>query len=223
MKVTKIQQQVNRKDRYSIYIDELYSFSLHESQLIQSGLRLGKEFTQDELDTLKNESQFGKAYERVLNYILIRPRAEKEVKDYLVRTFLYPKPKAYVNKKGERSIKKREVDRDAVTAMIDKIMIKVRDKGYINDESFARAWIESRQMTKKSSTRRLEQELQQKGVTRDIIATVLQKVEINEIDNLRALVIKKRRLARYKDNKKLLPYLVRQGYSYDDVKKVINE
>jgi hypothetical protein len=38
MKITKISQQVQRKDRYSVYVDEKYSFSLSDYQLITAGV-----------------------------------------------------------------------------------------------------------------------------------------------------------------------------------------
>lgn len=223
MKVTKISQQVKRPDRYSVYIDERYSFSLNEYQLAGSGLRLGKELTVDELDTFQQDSQFGKAYERSLNYVMIRPRSEREIREYLTRTFLYPKPKVFTSKTGERVVKKQSVDKTSVQAMIERVMSRLKEKNYINDEIFAKAWIESREFSKKTSKRRLQQELQQKGVAPEIIATMLQNSEVNEHANLRGLITKKRRLSRYQDDAKLLPYLVRQGYSYSDVKDALGK
>lgn len=218
MKVTKIQQQVKRRDRYSVYIDEAYSFSLSEYQLASSGLRLGKEFTASEIEKFATESQFGKAYERSLNYVMIRPRSEKEIKDYLTRTFLYPKPKSYLNKNGESVFKKQDVDKVKVHAMIDRVMERLGEKGYINDAGFAKAWIASRQLTKKSSKRRLEQELRAKGVDPEIIATELQSETVTERENLKEAIIKKRRLPKYQDEVKLTQYLLRQGFNYDDIK-----
>ena len=223
MKVTKISQQVKRPDRYSIYIDEVYTFSLNEYQLAGSGLRLGKELSTEELDEFQQDSLFGKAYERSLNYVMIRPRSEREINEYLTRTFLYPKPKVFTSKSGERVIKRQQVDKAMVGRMIERVMDRLKAKKYINDEAFARAWIESREFSKKTSKRRLQQELQQKGVNPETIATILQNSEVNEQDNLRGLIIKKRRLSRYQDNTKLLPYLVRQGYSYSDVKDALGE
>lgn len=222
MKITKISQQVRRQDRYSIYVDEKYLFSLNEYQLASSGLRIGKELTESEVESFATESQFGKAYERSLNYVMIRPRSEKEIKDYLTRTFLYPKPKTYVNKKGERVFKKQEVDKAKVAEMIERVLQRLNDKGYINDEAFAKSWVASRQLHKKPSKRKLEQELYAKGIDQKIIATVLQNSEETEKDNLLELVKKKRRLVRYQDNQKLTTYLLRQGFNYDDIKECIS-
>lgn len=223
MKVTKIQQQQKRKDRFSIYIDEKYSFSLNEFQLASARLSIGKELSPEEVEEFANESQFGKAYERVLNYVMIRPRSEREIRDYLTRTYMYPKPKSYVDKNGQRHFKKQEVDKQKVTEMIERLMSRLNDKGYINDESFTKAWVQSRMMHKKPSKRKLEQELYAKGIDKKIIANVLQNEELDEKANLLELVKKKRKLVRYQDDKKLITYLLRQGFNYDDIRDAINE
>lgn len=224
MKVTRISQQVKRQDRYSVYIDEKYSFSLHEYQLAQSGLRTGIELTQEEIENFANESQFGKVYEKALNFVMIRPRSEKEIRDYLVRTCMYPKPKSIVNKKtGERTFLKKTVDKDQINALIVRVLKRLDEKGHINDEKFAKLWVQSRSYHKKPSKRKLEQELMVKGVDSKIIATTLQNQELNEIDNLKTIIDKKRKLVRFQDDKKLIPYLLRQGYNYDDIKEVLYE
>lgn len=223
MKITKISQQVKRKDRYSIYVDEKYSFSMSDYQLVNAGLRVGKEYTEEALSELINESQFGKAYERALNYVMIRPRSVKEIKDYLTRTFLYPKPKMYVNKKGERVIKKQQVDKPTVQHMIERVLGRLEEKGYSNDQTFADAWVRSRQLTKKSSKRKLQQELQVKGVHSDIISKVLDDGSIDEQENLKKMIEKKQKQTRYQDEKKLIQYLLRQGFSYSDIKDALKE
>lgn len=223
MKITKIQKQVKRSDRYSVYIDEKYSFSLNDYQLIGSDVRVGKEFTSEELDKFLQESNFGKAYERALNYVMIRPRSKGEIHDYLTRTYMYPKPKVYMDKSGQRHVKKQVVEKEKVSHMIERIMQRLEEKGYINDKAFATAWIDSRQLTKRSSKRKLEQELRAKSVDTEIIATLLQNQNEIEIDNLNELIIKKRRLTKYKDDIKLTQYLLRQGFNYDDIRSCLEK
>ncbi len=223
MKVTKIQQQQKRKDRYSIYINEKYLFSLNEFQLAGSGLRIGKELTPSEVENFATESQFGKAYERSLNYVMVRPRSQKEIKDYLTRTYLYPKPKSYVDKNGQRHFKQQEVDKAKVSNLIVRVMERLADKGHINDQRFTESWVQSRMLHKNPSKRKLEQELYAKGIDQKIIATVLQNEDLNEQDNLLELVKKKRKLLRYQDDQKLIAYLLRQGFNYDDIRDIINE
>ena len=105
-----------------------------------------------------------------------------------------------------------------VNTMIERVLARLDEKGYINDESFAKAWINSRQLHKKSSKRKLEQELRAKGIDSEIIATELQKGSVTEIENLREIIAKKRRLTKYQDDTKITQYLLRQGFNYDDIR-----
>lgn len=44
-KITDIRPQVKRANRYSVFVDEKYSFSLSESELISSGVHSRQELT----------------------------------------------------------------------------------------------------------------------------------------------------------------------------------
>ncbi|MBI3624310.1 hypothetical protein HY218_01620, partial [Candidatus Saccharibacteria bacterium] len=48
MKITSIRQQTKRADRYSIFVDGKYAFSLSEGELITSGVHTGQELTKVE-------------------------------------------------------------------------------------------------------------------------------------------------------------------------------
>jgi NUDIX domain. len=60
MKITAITQQVKRTDRYSIFVDGKYAFSLSESGLLASGLAVGQELTPAELKKLKKMPEWTK-------------------------------------------------------------------------------------------------------------------------------------------------------------------
>ncbi len=198
MQITDIKQQVRRADRYSIYVDEKYVFSLSESGLLSSGLRIGKELSPEELAGYKDTAVQDKAYDQGLNYLAIRPRSEWEVRQYLKRKQLFP-------------------------ALIDTILNKLSMNGYIDDAAFARAWVENRRLLKATSARRLSQELRAKRVNDTAITAALQADETDELEVLRLLVAKKRKITRYQDDLKLMQYLARQGYNYDDIKSVLAE
>jgi regulatory protein len=198
MKITAIKQQVKRADRYSIYLDGKYSFSLGEHELLKLGLHSGQELTDEELASYQDESAFGKWFDKTLNLLSFRLRSEWELRDYLRR-------------------------KDCPPEITERILNKLSINGYVNDEQFARRWVENRRLLKATSRRRLSQELRAKRISTDIIDTVLaeDKEETDEQEVLRQLVEKKR--ARYPDQLKLMQYLARQGYSYDDIKQVLNE
>ncbi len=166
--------------------------------MLNAGIRIGMELSKEELDELKERAGEDKAYDRVLRFIAIRQRSEWEVRQYLRR-------KNYDDEQ------------------IEKLLNKLSKRGFINDETFARAWVESRRLLKPISKRRLTQELRQKHVDPDIISTVLSADETDEREVLRQLIARKRKQTKYQDNLKLMQYLARQGYRYEDIKSQMDE
>lgn len=198
MKITSIKQQAKRADRYSIYLDGKYAFSLGENELLKLGLHSGQELTEAELASYHDESAYGKWFDRTLNLLSFRLRSEWELREYLRR-------------------------KDCPPEIIDRILNKLSINGYVNDERFASSWVDNRRLLKITSRRKLSMELKQKRIPADIIDAVLaqDKDQTDERDVLRQLVAKKR--ARYPDNLKLMQYLARQGYNYGDIKSVLSE
>ncbi len=213
MKITNISQAVKNPDRVNVSVDGAFRFSLDISQVIDLGIKVGKEYSEDELTELETESQFGKLYGRALEYSLMRPHSKREVKDYLWRKTRETKYKS--RRTGE--IKSRPGVSQTVA---DRVLARLEEKGYIDDEKFARWWVESRNLTKGSSLRKLTSELQAKGVARNIIESVLEATDRSDSNELHKIITKKRH--RYDDEQKLIAYLARQGFSYDDIKSALS-
>ena len=196
MQVTDIKQQVKRQGRYSIYVDNAYAFSLSENALLDQKIRIGQEVSAEQLRQYKEASKFDKAYNLVLAYVARRPRSEWELRDYFRR---------------------KEIEEEAG----DRILSRIKNFGYIDDTAFARSWVENRRLLKSVSRRRLMQELRQKHVQDDIIRLVLEEDKTSDRDTLRQLIERKRKQTRYQDETKLMQYLARQGYGYDDIKSAL--
>lgn len=209
MKITAITAQQRDKNRVNVSVDGKYRFSLDILQLGGLGIRVGKEYTDKEMATLEEESQFGKLYTRTLEYSLIRPRSQREVRDYLYR------------KTRDTRTKTGEIKKGVSPALTDRVFDRLVQKKYIDDEKFARFWIENRNLRKGTSMRRLSAELSAKGVDRQIIDGLIQDSERDDLTELRKIVEKKRN--RYDDTQKFMAYLARQGFSYDDIKLVLEE
>jgi regulatory protein len=195
MKITAIKQQVKRTDRYSIFVDGKYAFSLSESGLIQSGLASGQELTPAELKKLKKDAGLDKAYYNALRYVAMRPRSQWEMEMYL---------------------KRKEVDTDTS----EEVIRRLKNLNMLSDLDFARSWVANRRALKSTSKRRLMLELRQKHVPGDVIDQVLAEDQTDERDALRALIEKKR--GRYPDRQKFMRYLASQGFNYDDIKNTLD-
>jgi regulatory protein len=208
VKVTGITAQTKNNNRVNVMVDGAYRFSLDVFQVSDLGIRIGKEYTEDELTELESESQFGKLYGRALEYCLMRPHSAKEVRDYLYRKTRDTRTKTGGIKKG------------VPVEVTERVYGRLVEKGYIDDEKFARFWIENRNMTKGTSQRKLTAELRSKGVQASLIGRLLESSERSDEDELQKIIAKKR--ARYPDDQKLMQYLARQGFSYDDIKQALS-
>lgn len=199
MKITRIAQQEKQKERYSVFVDGKYAFSLSESALLESKLVVGQELQPDELKLWKQESADDKVASSALRYAAMRLRSHWEMKQYLRR-------------KG------------ASPALTEKILNKLSKIRLLDDEKFAAAWLANRRLLRPTSKRKLQQELRTKHVADEVINRTLSDDEaVDERTILRELIAKKRNLPKYKaDPLKLMQYLARQGFSYGDIKSALN-
>lgn len=209
MKITAIGIQVRDKNRVNVSVDGKYRFSLDVFQLSDLGLRLGNEYTDEELTSLEQESQFGKVYGQALEYCLMRPHSAKEVKEYLYRKTRDSRTKTGDIKKG--------VSSEITSRVFDRLV----EKNYINDQNFARYWVENRSLSKGASKRKLTSELRSKGIDQATVEQLLSESERTDHDELLKVIAKKR--SRYPDNQKLMAYLARLGFSYDDIKLALQD
>ena len=214
MKITNLSTQQRDPNRINVFVDDKYRFSLDVSQVVSLGVKIGREYDEQELAELEQESQFGKLYGRALEYCLMRPHSAREVRDYLWRK---TRATRYRSKKtGELK------ERPGVSqALVDRVYKRLVEKAYIDDEKFTRYWVENRNQTKGMSRRKLEAELRAKGVANDIIERNLRDSLRNDTDELQKIIAKKRR--RYPDEQKFMQYLARQGFSFDDIKTALRE
>ena len=147
---------------------------------------------------------FERYYNLSLRYLSYRPRSEKEIVDYLTR------------KKIDEQIQ-------------HKIIEKLKTYNFINDLEFAKFRVEQRVKFKHKPLRAIEFELKQKGIDRDLIDGAMAKFEdknVFDLENAKKLAEKKldfyRNLDGKKRKEKVMSYLLRKGFSYDTVKKVLD-
>jgi len=149
------------------------------------------------------------AYEKYLNGVLrflsYRGRSEKEVREYL---------------------KKKQAPEE----IIEKIIARCMEYGFVNDEKFAKDWTASRAKFRGKSKRIIKMELLQKGVGRELVEKTMSEGEGKKIDDekqARMLAEKRmerlRGLPREEIFRKLAGFLGRRGFDYEVIKRVIDE
>lgn len=145
---------------------------------------------------------FDKLFEKTLRFLSFRPRSEKEIKDYLT--------------------KKKSNDLET-----KKIIEKLKEHKFLNDEEFAKWWVEQRTRVKPRADRVIKFELAQKGIEKEIIDNILPKDLESDLKKALGLAeIRMRRLEKIEDRKKvyekLARFLASKGFNYDIIKEVID-
>lgn len=196
-RITNLKEGVRNPERVNVYVNDKFAFSLDISQVVDLKVKVGRVISDTELEEFKKASEFGKLYQRTLEWVLMRPRSMKECQDYLYK-----------------KIYEKKMDKKYIDLIIDKL----RAKGYLDDVRFAEYYVENRFVKKGVSVKRLKMELAKKGVSKDIIEEVLAGSGRNDREEIIKMITKKR--ARY-DDEKLIQYLCRQGFSYQLSKELV--
>lgn len=112
------------------------------------------------------------------------------------------------------SLAKKHVPDDVAVRVLDRF----EEVGLIDDEDFARSWVQSRQRSRGVASRVLAMELRRKGVDDDTSREVLAELDPDvEIQNAHRLVQRKLRTMRGLDSttqiRRLTGMLARKGYA----------
>lgn len=218
-RITNIKQAVKNENRVNVFVNSKYSFSLDIAQLVDFKIKVGQEISESELAELKKASEFGKLYQRTLEWVLTRPHSVRETKDYLYRKTRSCSSVALGGASPSLTTSEQSsdfsVDKSSFTNAIVERLIQ---KGYLDDFKFAEYFVENRFVKKGISKKRLKMELMKKGVSREIIEQVLEETSRNDEEEILKIIAKKRN--KY-DDEKLIQYLCRQGFHFETVRNLV--
>jgi regulatory protein len=195
-----VSSQANDPERVSVFIDGDFAMGLSRDVAEGANLHVGQELSASDLATLLASEQLARATSAALNFLAWRPRSEGEVRQRLRRS-------------------------DTPEEVIDQVVGKLRDWRYIDDEDFARRWVENRAAHRPRGTRVLAQELRAKGIDSQLAANVLDEAEIDEATD--ALELARKRAGQLSDlepdvrERRLTGFLGRRGYSFDIIRSVL--
>lgn len=200
-KITSIKAHKNHL--FSIYIDDLFFMKVHEDVIVQQNLKKGDLIEEDNLKKIIDLQNYAKAKHLSLYYISSRMKTKKEVQNYLL--------KKEFNEK-----------------IIEDVITFLEKHEFVNDERFAKLWVESRINSKKNGLLKIKQELYQKGINNEIISYSIESFKNDDIQIENAIDLAKKKIKSYeKDDflskkRKLYSFLCRKGYSSNIALKAIN-
>lgn len=197
MKITNLTTQKRDENRVNVFIDGSFALSLNLQEVLDEKIKVGMELTEADVSRLQKVSSDGKLKARMVEWLALRPRSERELKDYL---------------------RKKSVD----DTLQEQLISTAKKYNWQNDALFAKWWVEQR-LRKQRSKQFIRNELRTKGVASEIIDNALLETGLQDSNQLKLLIDKKRKQLRYTDDQKLKEYLLRQGYNYSDIKEALAE
>ncbi|MEG0898295.1 MAG: RecX family transcriptional regulator [Oscillospiraceae bacterium] len=189
-----------QRGRYSIFLDDEFFAALHIDVYVASGIKIDDNVTEQQMLDLKAQSE-GK---------ITRDRAYKllSVKSYS-RNKLIEKLLKY----GEPDICEQTAD-------------KMEEYGLINDYDYSMALARDMYNLKGFSARKIFYELMKKGIEKEMSKEASEQFD-DDLDKERiAAVLEKRvrkSLTDRKERTRITTYLVRMGYSFEDINFAIRD
>ena len=120
--------------------------------------------------------------------------------------------------KTESELRKKLAEQKFSPASVDSAIEFVKKYRYLNDEDYARRFVERNR--NKKSRKQLMFELSQKGVAKDLLDLVFEDMDVDEESQIIA-VLEKRKYpkedATREEKQKISAYLARKGFSYDAI------
>jgi regulatory protein len=195
--VTKIVKKSREKDVFEVTLDNGYTFQVFDEFIILYHIAVNAKFDDEIIKEVKHKSDQKIAQNVALKTLARGIKTKKEL---------------------ENKLKQKNIEQD----VIQNVVLKMLEYGYINDELYAKQYIGINKSNK--GKRRIIQELEQKGVQRDIIENLLEEQSdedwIIAIKNIAEKYMKNKDLS-YKNKTKLYNHLLSKGFDYGQISKIM--
>lgn len=204
MKITKIEPQKRNRKRMSVYIDGAFAFGVDMEVAYVCGLKEGLEVDKEWIDAVVQKEELLRAQNYALNLLSFRARSEKEIAERMAQKGYEP-------------------------FIIDKTIAYLKEQGYINDKAFAEAFIKDKLELNGHGRNRIRWELYKKGVSRELVDELLEKVVTPDEEYEKAKMLAERKMKLWQKDSKPVQYrklsglLARKGYPFDLASKVARE
>lgn len=134
--------------------------------------------------------------------------------------------RAYTVRNLRRKLEQKGFDKIESGDAVDRLM----ERGYLDDAKYATEFARQRLVSGGASVRRVEQQLAQRGIARDVAksaaAAAAEEEGIDPVASMEKIAAKKAAsmadLEPLVSRRRLFAFLVRKGYDLDDVKRVVS-
>lgn len=196
MQITDIQKRKGML--YAVYIDGEFAFDVDRDIFIISGYKIGSSIDQDDLCSLRKDSDFKRAKDKALYLLERRDYSKLELIKKILTT----------------------IDNEsAAVAAAD----RMEELGLIDDIKFAKKYADNLINVKNFSSKRIEYELIKKGIKKEDARNIIESLDVDPVDKI-VLLINKKYINSLKDQKgkqRVISALQRLGYKWDDIRSAL--
>ena len=197
MIVTKLNKDRNNDNLYYLEIDNEFCCKTKSTLISDLNIFLGKEINTKEFNVIVDATNYQECLNKSFALLAIRMNSKKELEKKLERGFDYK--------------------------TVGKVINRLIELNYVNDETFANSWIDARSNCK--GTYMLRRELMKKGIDNKTIDISLGRLDPNDEFHCAKKLVEKKQwtvTTHEEKNKKIFAFLARKGFDYDIIKKVTN-
>jgi regulatory protein len=195
-------REINKKEqKVEIVFEDDSVLEMDEADYLTMCLYDREELLKEEISEIIYKSQVKKAKLDAVKFISYKIKSTYEV---------------------IRRLRELNYNNDVIDAVVEAL---TRDN-YLNDRDYAERYARTKIKLKKISKKQLELELQQKGISDEIIANLRELYAIDEHSDIERLLLKKYRGSDLKDSKlrlKAIKFLYSKGYEVELIQSVIDK
>lgn len=187
-----------RKGLSDLYIDGEFAIKIDTETFLVSKFSVGSQIDDQQLKELIESSNIKRAKEKALWLISYRDHSKKELESKV----------------------RNCSDKDSAKKAVEKL----ESVGLVNDEKFACNYAQQLLFVKHYSKKGARYKLIEKGIDRDLADSVLEEIDFDSQEHIRIIIEHKyHNLSDEKTRRRAVSALQRKGYSWSDIKAVIDE
>ncbi len=200
--ITSMHMRRGRPERFIVTTEDEQEFVLTPEIVLKHGIAPRKEFTDEEFIQILEEDALRQAKDQALRYLSIRPHSRKE---------LFRK----MREKGYRK------------PIIEQVLADLERLDLVNDEQFARLFIQNELRLRPVGRALLKQKLLSRGIPQPLCEQLLselfpESLEIEFVHRLANKFLKHREhLPPAKRREKLVRYLQNKGFLWEQIQEVL--
>jgi regulatory protein len=190
-RITALKVQKRNNQRVNVYLDGEFAFGL--ARIVAAWLHVGQELSPEKINELQSSDTYEVAHQQALRFISYRQRSIAEVR---------------------RNLEEHKFLEEVIQHTLERL----QRNSLVDDNRFARVWVENRSEFRPRSRKALQFELRRRGVEDETIAEAVESVD-DESMAYQAALKYSRKLTKLDDwqsfRQKLSAFLGRRGFNYD--------